>query len=55
MLFGYWRVRNEGDIARMEASFAHDKYWLAFAKSQAKTFFTNAACARAWGDACAFE
>ena len=55
MLGGYWRTGNEGDIARMEASFQKEKFWLAFAKGQAAVFFANAACARAWGKACAFE
>ena len=55
MLGGYWRTGNEGDIARMEASFQKEKFWLAFAKGQAAVFFANAACARAWGKECAFE
>lgn len=55
MLFGYWRYRNRGDIARMEASFADKKYWLTFAKGQLEVFFSNAACAKAWGKDCAFD
>lgn len=55
MLTGYWRYRNQGDIARMEASFREEKHQLAFAKSQLHVFFANAACAKAWGAACAFD
>ncbi len=55
MLAGYWRFRNKGDIARMEASFQHEKHQLAFAKGQLEVFFANAACAKAWGSDCAFD
>lgn len=55
MLGGYWRYGNEGDAARMEASFDKEKYWLAFARGQTEVFFANATCAKRWGDACAFE
>ncbi len=55
MLFGYWRYQNPGDVARMEAAFADDTYWLAFAKGQLEVFFSNAACAKAWGKECAFD
>ncbi len=55
MLFGYWRYQNRGDIARMDASFADEKYWLAFAKGQLEVFFSNVACAKAWGKDCAFD
>ncbi len=56
MLYGYWRYRNEGDIARMEASFQADTYWYAFATGQHQVFFTNAACAIAWGPPdCSFK
>ena len=55
MLAGYWRYRNQGDISRMEVSFKHEKYWPAFAKGQLEVFFSNAACAKAWGKDCAFD
>ena len=55
MLAGYWRFRNPGDIARMEASFQHEKHQLAFARGQLEVFFSNAACAKAWGRDCAFD
>lgn len=55
MLSGYWRFQNPGDIARVKASFADERYWLAFAKGQLEVFFSNAACAKAWGKDCAFD
>lgn len=55
MLAGYWRYGNAGDIGRMEASFQREKYWLAFAEGQREVFFSNAACAKAWGKDCAFD
>ena len=55
MLFGYWRYQNPGDIARLEATLADETYWLSFAKGQLEVFFSNAACAKAWGKDCAFD
>ena len=55
MLAGYWRYQNQGDAERMELSFRHKKYWLAFARGQARVFFSNASCVLSWGIDCAFE
>ena len=55
MLSGYWRYQNAGDMARLHAALRKEKYWLAFAEGQREVFFSNAACAKAWGKDCAFD
>lgn len=55
MLSGYWREKNPGDIRRLERALRTQQYWLAHAKGQADVFFSNAACAKRWGENCAFD